>query len=51
MDADENDASNGGGAAKQANMASSGMVGAWDEPFVKVTEVNAAVTRSRWEIN
>lgn len=32
-------------------MASSGMVGARDEPFVKVTEVNAAVARSWWEIN
>lgn len=28
-----------------------GGFGARDEPFVKVTEVNAAVARSRWEIN
>lgn len=28
-------------AAKQANTASSGMIITWDEPFVKVREVNA----------
>lgn len=37
--------------AKQTNVASSTMIITQDETFVKVTEVNAAVARSRWKIN
>lgn len=37
--------------AKQTNVASSAMIITQDETFVKVTEVNTAVARSRWKIN